>query len=71
MHFFGIICADIVFKFCMYAHKRINRERGAMTFKGGSKGAKHGHGPKRPKIAQNRLIPRYNKNTKQLVFIKI
>ena len=45
MHFLEIICADVVFKFCEYIHIRINRGRGAMTFKGGSKSAKRGHAP--------------------------
>ena len=46
MHFLEIFCADIVFKFCSYAHIRITRGWGAMTFKGGSKGAKRGQVPK-------------------------
>ena len=41
-----------------------------MTFKGGSKGAKGGHLPNAPEMAQNLCIPRYNKKTKQLSFIK-
>ena len=41
-----------------------------MAFKGGSKGPNAAMPPKRPKMAHNRHIPRYNKKTKQLLFIK-
>ena len=47
-HFLEIIWADIVFKFCRYTHLRINRGRGAITFKGGSKRAKWCHALKAP-----------------------
>ena len=69
MHFLEITCAYIVFKFCRYTHKRINWERGAMTFKGGPKGTKQGHAPKAPENGKNRLILRYNKKAKHLLFI--
>ena len=49
MHFLAIICADIIFKCCRYTHMRINRGRGEMAFKGGSKRTKRDHAPKRPK----------------------
>ena len=48
MHFLEMICADIVFKFCSYAHAHINRGRGTMTFKGESKGPNATMPPKRP-----------------------
>ena len=48
MHFLEIICTDIVFKFCRYTHVRINRGRGAITFRVGSKAVKGGHAPKAP-----------------------
>ena len=43
MHLLEIICADIIFKLCRYAHIRIKRGWGAMTVKGGSLGAKGSH----------------------------
>ena len=51
IHFLEIICEDIVFKLRRYTHIRINRGRGAITFRGGSKGAKSGHAPKTPENA--------------------
>ena len=48
MHSWEIISVDIVFKFCRCTHVRINRGRGAITFKGEFKGAKRGHAPEAP-----------------------
>ena len=62
MHLLKIICADIVFKFSRYTHIRIYRGRGAMTFKGGSKGPYAAMHPKCPKMAQNRHIWQENES---------
>ena len=48
MHFLEKVCEDIVFKFCKYTHIRINRGRGAIAFRSGSKGTKSGHAVKEP-----------------------
>ena len=51
---------------------RINWGQGAMTLKDGSKGAKRDHATtKRPKMAQNGHIPRYNKKTNHFYAYKI
>ena len=58
--FLEIICGGIVFKFCTYTHICINRVRGAMTFKGRSKGTKRGFAPPPPDAPENGAISVYS-----------
>ena len=45
MHFFEIICADVVFKVSRHAHIRINRGAGSHDLQRWIYGAKRGHAP--------------------------
>ena len=70
MHFLEIISADIVFKFCRYTHASINRGWGLRSHHlqrrtQGDQNAAIPPPPKRPKMAQNQHVPRYNNKTKQ------